>query len=208
MFTGIVEETGTVAGIHEICGGGVNLTIRSCRTRLNLRRGESIAVNGTCLTGVSICGEMFTVDCSPETLRRTAIGDLRLGKEVHLELPLLASDRLGGHIVQGHVDGTGRVVNQKREGKALIVAFTVPPEVAPYLVPKGSVAVDGVSLTVVECSSEQFTVALIPYTLAVTRFGQLVDGERVNLEADILAKYAAKAMEVQSTRAINTQQLV
>ena len=196
MFTGLVEETGIIAERREVADG-LRLVIRASLVLAALRLGESIAISGVCLTVVERERDTFAVDCTPETLRRTTLGELRVGNHVHLERPLAANGRFGGHFVQGHVDGTGRVLRQRHEGDSLIVAFTAPPEVAPYLVPKGSVTVDGVSLTVVGCSATEFTVALIPHTLAVTGFDRLATGDRVNLEADILAKYVAKALAVQ-----------
>ena len=201
MFTGLVEETGIITTRREVADG-LRLVIRASLVLAALRLGESIAVSGTCLTVVERGRNTFAVDCSPETLRRTTLGELGVGSQVHLERPLAADGRFGGHFVQGHVDGTGRVLWQRREGDSLIVAYTAPVEVAPYLVPKGSVTVDGVSLTVVDCSPTQFTVALIPHTLAVTRFDRLTTGDRVNLEADVLAKYVAKALEVQQSGAM------
>ena len=202
MFTGLVEETGIITTRREVTDG-LRLVIRASLVLAALRLGESIAVSGVCLTVVDRDGDTtFAVDCSPETLRRTTLGELGVGSPVHLERPLAADGRFGGHFVQGHVDGTGRVLWQRREGDSLLVAYSAPAGVAPYLVPKGSVTVDGVSLTVVDCSPTQFTVALIPHTLAVTRFDRLTTGDRVNLEADILAKYVAKALEVQQSGAL------
>ena len=200
MFTGLVEETGIITERREVADG-LRLVIRASLVLGSLRLGESIAISGVCLTVVERDGDTFAVDCSPETLRRTTLGELGVGSPVHLERPLAADGRFGGHFVQGHVDGTGRVLWQRREGDSLLVAYSAPAEVAPYLVPKGSVTVDGVSLTVVECSATQFTVALIPHTLAVTGFDRLKTGDRVNLEADILAKYVAKALAVQQSGA-------
>ncbi len=200
MFTGLVEETGIITERREVADG-LRLVIRASLVLAALRLGESIAVSGVCLTVVERDGDTFAVDCSPETLRRTTLGELGVGSPVHLERPLAANGRFGGHFVQGHVDGTGRVLWQRREGDSLLVAYSAPAEVAPYLVPKGSVTVDGVSLTVVECSATEFTVALIPHTLAVTGFDRLKTGDRVNLEADILAKYVAKALAVQQSGA-------
>ena len=200
MFTGLVEETGIITERREVADR-LRLVIRASLVLAALRLGESIAVSGVCLTVVERDGDTFAVDCSPETLRRTTLGELGVGSPVHLERPLAADGRFGGHFVQGHVDGTGRVLWQRREGDSLLVAYSAPAEVAPYLVPKGSVTVDGVSLTVVECSATEFTVALIPHTLAVTGFDRLKTGDRVNLEADILAKYVAKALAVQQSGA-------
>ncbi len=146
-------------------------------------------MSGACLTVTARRGRRFTVDVSPETLRRTTLGALAPGARVNLERALRVGDRLGGHIVQGHVDGTGQLASVRRDGGWLLYTFSAPPAVRPYLVEKGSVAVDGVSLTVFACRGGTFTVALIPHTLAETTLGALRPGDRVNLEADVLMKH-------------------
>ena len=184
MFTGIVEEVGTVA---EISNNG--MTVRAEKVLSDLKLGDSIAVNGACLTAVSIEDSRFSVDLSPETMRRTSLGALSAGGVVNLERALSASDRMGGHIVQGHVDGTGRVTSTKEDGDSVIYRVRAPSRMMPYIVEKGFIAVDGISLTVVKVGTSSFTLAVIPYTLRNTNLQTLSVGTRVNLEADILAKY-------------------
>ena len=184
MFTGIVEEVGVVAKISENA-----MTVRASKVSEDLKLGDSIAVNGACLTAVTLNGGEFSVDLSPETMRRTSLGQLSEGRPVNLERALLASDRMGGHIVQGHVDGTGRIVSTRPEGDSIVFRITVPKRLNRYVVEKGFVAVDGISLTVVKRSASSFTIAVIPYTLNNTNLASLSVGDRVNLETDILAKY-------------------
>ena len=196
MFTGIVEEVGVVAKIS-----GNAMTVRASKVTEGLKLGDSIAVNGACLTAVSFSergksGENeFSVDLSPETMRRTSLGQLSEGRPVNLERALLASDRMGGHIVQGHVDGTGRIMSTKPEGDSIIFRIRVPKRLNRYIVEKGFVAVDGISLTVVKRSASSFTIAVIPYTLVNTNLASLSIGDRVNLEADILAKYVESLLD-------------
>lgn len=188
MFCGIVEEVGEVQAVLER-GQMVELTIAARKVLEDTRQGDSIAVNGTCLTVTALTADAFRVELAPETLRRTNLGDLKPGDGVNLERSLQANGRIGGHFVQGHVDGTGRVLELVPEGESVMARFSAPPAVMRYVVPKGFIAVDGVSLTVVEPAENSFTVALIPYTLAHTIAGRYRVGDRVNLEADILGKY-------------------
>ncbi len=190
MFTGIVEEVGVVAKISDN-----GMTVRATKVTEDLKLGDSIAVNGTCLTAVSFDRTEFSVDLSPETMRRTSLGELPVGGPVNLERALLASDRMGGHIVQGHVDGTGRVMSTKRDRDSTIFRIRVPKRLNRYIVEKGFVAVDGISLTVVKRGASSFTLAVIPYTLANTNLAALSVGDRVNLEADILAKYVESLLD-------------
>ena len=190
MFTGIVEEVGVVAKISDN-----GMTVRATQVTEDLKLGDSIAVNGTCLTAVSFDRTEFSVDLSPETMRRTSLGQLSVGGPVNLERALLASDRMGGHIVQGHVDGTGRIMSTKRDGDSTIFRIRVPKRLNRYIVEKGFVAVDGISLTVVKIGASSFTLAVIPYTLKNTNLAALSVGDRVNLEADILAKYVESLLD-------------
>jgi len=190
LFTGIVEEVGVVAKISEN-----GMTVRASKVTGDLKPGDSIAVNGACLTAVGFTGNEFSVDLSPETMRRTALGDLSEGSLVNLERALLVSDRMGGHIVQGHVDGTGRVMSTKPEGESVIFRIRVPKRLSRYIVEKGFVAVDGISLTVVKRGASSFTLAVIPYTSNNTNLAALSVGDRVNLEADILAKYVESLLD-------------
>ena len=190
MFTGIVEEIGTVATISSN-----GMTVHAEKVMSDLKLGDSIAVNGACLTAVSIGDGEFSVDLSPETMRRTSLGDLSADSVVNLERALSASDRMGGHIVQGHVDGTGRVTSTKDDGDSVIYRVRVPSKLMPYIVEKGFIAVDGISLTVVKVGTSSFTLAVIPYTLHNTNLRTLSVGARVNLEADILAKYVENLLK-------------
>jgi riboflavin synthase len=188
VFTGIIETTGRVERVMPQ-GGGVRLTLATARPLSRLALGESIAVNGACLTVTSGNGRRFTVDVSPETLRRTTTGALARGTRVNLERSLRVGDRLGGHIVQGHVDGVGRLDAITPEGDWVLYRFRAPKPIWPYLVEKGSIAVDGVSLTVFRCQEGRFQVALIPHTLRQTTLAERTAGDRVNLEADVLLKH-------------------
>jgi len=154
-----------------------------------LRLGDSVAVNGACLTAVAIDDDGFAVDAVAETLRRTSLGELRPGDRVNLERPMRLGDRLDGHLVQGHVDGVGRVASARAEGESTVLEVTAPPDLLRYVVEKGSVAVDGVSLTVAARLPEGFSVALIPHTMTVTTLGPQAVGRTVNLEVDVVAKY-------------------
>ena len=190
MFTGIVEEVGVVAKISDKA-----MTVRACKVLEDVKLGDSIAVNGACLTAVDFSKSEFSVDLSPETMRRTSLGQLSAGGPVNLERALLVSDRMGGHIVQGHVDGTGRVMSIKTDGDSIIFRIRVPKRLNRYIVEKGFVAVDGISLTVVKRGASSFTLAVIPYTLQNTNLAALSVGDRVNLEADILAKYVESLLD-------------
>ena len=184
MFTGIVEEVGIAAEVGEH-----RLTVRAEMVLDGLKLGDSMSVNGACLTVVELKSSAFSVDLSPETIRRTSLGDLSAGQKVNLERPLAVTDRLGGHIVQGHVDGTGRVTSWRPEGDSMILRVRCPKRLMPYIVEKGFVAVDGISLTVVKKGASSFILSLIPYTLQNTNLQGKAAGDRVNLEADIVAKY-------------------
>ena len=186
MFTGIVEEVGHVKSLETAPG---RLSIVARRVLSDLKMGDSIAVNGACLTVVALDGDSFGVDLAPETLRRTNLGSLVPGGGVDLERPLAASDRLGGHIVQGHVDASGKVASAKPEGDCVLMGFRAPKKLMHYIVEKGFVAVDGISLTVVKKRASSFTVSVIPYTLQNTVLKERRVGDSVNLEVDILAKY-------------------
>ncbi len=192
MFTGLVQDLGTVAAA-ERSDDGVRLTV-STALAPSLAHGDSVAVNGVCLTAVAVAAGAFTAEVVNETLQRSSLREAQDGAVVNLELPLRASDRLGGHVVQGHVDGMGSVAELIDDGFSRRVRISAPPELLRYVVAKGSVAVDGVSLTVAECDEESFTVSLIPETLERTNLGSTRVGTRVNLEVDVLAKYVEKLM--------------
>ncbi|RME13368.1 MAG: riboflavin synthase [Ardenticatenia bacterium] len=199
MFTGIVEEVGRVVAIEHHEGRSV-LTVQAQTVLEGTRIGDSIAINGTCLTVTALTPTTFTVEMVPETLRRTNLGDLVVGSGVNLERSLTPHSRMGGHFVQGHVDGTGEVRHIRTEGDSRVVLFSAPENVLPYIVPKGFIAVDGVSLTVVERLDDGFSVAFIPHTLAHTIAGEYREGTRVNLEADILGKYVANIVKQYMTQ--------
>ncbi len=190
MFTGLVADLGTVAEVHSTADG-VRLAIESPLAG-ELAEGDSVAVNGVCLTAVGLNGDRFGADVMHETLRRSSLGEIREGTRVNLELPLQAHGRLGGHIVQGHVDGVGAVAQTRDDGFARVVTITADPDVLRYVVQKGSIAVDGVSLTVARVDDASFDVSLIPETLQRTNLGTASEGAPVNLEVDILAKYVEK----------------
>jgi riboflavin synthase len=190
VFTGLVAGTGTVESL-ERDGAGVRLRVRS-ELAGELGPGDSVAVNGVCLTAVEPNGTGFSADVMEETLRRSSLGPLDTGDPVNLELPLRAGDRLGGHIVQGHVDGTGQVDSLREEGTSRVVRIAAPAELLRYVVDKGSIAVDGVSLTVSAVDGDAFEVSLIPETLERTTLGAAAPGRTVNLEVDVLAKYVEK----------------
>jgi riboflavin synthase len=190
MFTGLVAELGTVERVEETAGG-VRLAVRGAVAR-ELQDGDSVAVNGVCLTAASVNGGSFEADVMGATLRATALGGVSAGSQVNLELPLRAADRLGGHVVQGHVDGLGEVTDAREDGFARVLTIAAAPDLLRYVVARGSIAVDGVSLTVVEVGEESFTVSLIPETLERTSLGAARPGDPVNLEVDVLAKYVEK----------------
>jgi riboflavin synthase len=192
MFTGLVADTGTVESL-ERNGDGMRLRVRTVLAG-ELAAGDSVAVNGVCLTVRAPDGEGFSADVMEETLRRSSLAPLAQGDGVNLELPLRAGDRLGGHMVQGHVDGTGTVESTCEDGFARVVRIAAAPELLRYVVEKGSIAVDGVSLTVAAIDDEGFEVSLIPETLERTTLGSAAPGRVVNLEVDVLAKYVEKAV--------------
>jgi riboflavin synthase len=191
MFTGIVEEVGQVKSLEPPSqpGGSTGLTIKATLVMEGLKLGDSIAVNGACLTAVALGDGSFSVDVAPETLRRTDLEAAEVGCGVNLERPLALGDRLGGHIVQGHVDSTGEVISISPEGDCVIMGFRAPERFMPYIVEKGFIAIDGISLTVVEKMDASFTISVIPYTLENTTLKERPIGAPVNLEVDILAKY-------------------
>ncbi|HEY2795112.1 MAG TPA: riboflavin synthase [Micromonosporaceae bacterium] len=194
MFTGIVEELGTVDSRTEM-GDSARLAIRGPLVADGAGHGESIAVNGVCLTVVDNDGEVFTADVMAETLDRSSLGELRAGDRVNLERAALVSSRLGGHLVQGHVDGVGVIADRKPAEHWELVTVSLPPSIARYIVEKGSITVDGVSLTVTAVTEDTFSVSLIPTTLALTTLGHKGVGSPVNLEVDVIAKYVEKFLE-------------
>lgn len=190
MFTGIVEEVGRVSGLHDY-----RFVINAEKALTDVKIGDSISVNGACLTVVEFDDRSFAVDLAPETLRRTSLGEAGPGSAVNLERALAASDRMGGHIVQGHVDGTGSITGLTPEADCYIVEIESPESLIPYIVEKGFIAVDGISLTVVQRTERRFTISVIPFTMQNTNLHEKSVGDRVNLEADILAKYVESLLQ-------------
>jgi len=193
MFTGIVEELGTVDGLEQQ-GDAIRLTVHGPFVTTDAGLGDSIAVNGCCLTVAERDGERFTADVMAETLDKTTLGSLAPGDRVNLERAVTVDKRLGGHIVQGHVDGVGRVLSRTPSEHWDVVEVGLDPALSRYLVDKGSITVDGTSLTVVEAHDDRFTVSLIPETLARTTLGGRQVGQQVNLEVDVLAKYVERLL--------------
>ncbi|MFJ2605233.1 riboflavin synthase [Streptomyces sp. NPDC087425] len=193
MFTGIVEELGEVTAVENL-GDASRFRLRGPVVTDGARHGDSIAVNGVCLTVVEHEGDEFTADVMAETLDRSSLGALSAGSRVNLERPTAVGARLGGHIVQGHVDGTGEVLARTPSAHWEIVKVSLPADLARYVVEKGSITVDGISLTVVEAGPDHFTVSLIPTTLALTTLGLKQPGDPVNLEVDVVAKYVERLL--------------
>jgi riboflavin synthase len=196
MFTGIIEELGTVSAC------GTRLVVRCATVLEDAQEGASIAVNGVCLTALHLTRDSFSADLAPETLARTNLGDLRVGSRVNLERPVTPATRLSGHIVQGHVDGTGELIalQELRDGNWWLTV-RVPAAMDRYLVHKGSIAIDGISLTIATLEGELLGVTIIPHTYACTTLGSRHAGERVNLEVDVLAKHVEKLMRFTDTPA-------
>jgi riboflavin synthase len=191
MFTGIIEGLGTIAAIHP-SGQGSRISIIADFDLTGTRIGDSIAVNGACLTAVTLQGSRFTVDVSPETLKRSVLGRIKLGERVNLERALRLSDRLDGHLVSGHIDGMGTLRERKTLANAIIVTFNVGPSLSRYMIEKGSVAVDGTSLTINRCDSAMFEVSIIPHTAGLTTIGLKTVGDAVNIETDMIGKYVER----------------
>ncbi|MFF2524526.1 riboflavin synthase [Streptomyces liangshanensis] len=197
MFTGIVEELGEVTAVENL-GDASRFTLRGPVVTDGAKHGDSIAVNGVCLTVVDLDGGAFTADVMAETLDRSSLGALAVGSPVNLERPMAVGGRLGGHIVQGHVDGTGTVVERTVSEHWEIVKVALPAHLTKYVVEKGSITVDGVSLTVVDAGPDYFTISLIPTTLALTTLGHKGPGDPVNLEVDVIAKYVERLLGARS----------
>lgn len=195
MFTGIVEELGEVVAVEVLADEAARLTLRGPLVTTDAVHGASIAVNGVCLTVVEHGEGTFTADVMRETLLCSSLGSLVVGSPVNLERPVTVAARLGGHLVQGHVDGTGTITAREPAAHWELVRISLPDEVARYVVDKGSITVDGVSLTVVEVGADWFTISLIPTTLALTTLGHKKVGDTVNLEVDVIAKYVESLMQ-------------
>jgi riboflavin synthase len=197
MFTGIVKELGQVEAV-ESSADGARLRVRAGLAS-ELQEGDSVAVNGACLTATSIEGGAFEADVMHQTLELTTLGELEAGSQVNLELPLLATDRLGGHVVQGHVDGTATVADVGDDGFAKRLRLDLPEDLLPYVVEHGSIAIEGVSLTVAALAGTGVEVSLIPETLERTTLGALEQGQRVNVECDVLGRYVRRQLESDSS---------
>ena len=204
MFTGLVEAVGEVTQVKPT-PGGFRLHLNTALAP-ELANGDSIAVNGVCLTVVSVDSQGIHTDVSPETARITTLGSVRRSSMVNLERPLRADSRLGGHFVQGHVDGTGTIEEVRQDGDSYWITVVFGPPLAPFIVRKGSIAVDGVSLTVAGVDDRRFDVQIIPYTWSHTNFRTLKAGDAVNLECDILGKYVARAVELADAARAREQQ--
>ncbi|AGZ44363.1 riboflavin synthase [Actinoplanes friuliensis] len=194
MFTGIVEELGEVVRLTDAGGDSAVLAVRGPVVTSDARHGDSISVNGVCLTVIDNVDGVFTADVMGESLRRSSLGVLKAGSQVNLERAATVGTRLGGHLVQGHVDGVGAVIAREPADEWEVLRFSLPPELARYVVEKGSITVDGVSLTVMEVTADSFSVGLIPTTLKLTVLGAKSVGDPVNLEVDVIAKYVEKML--------------
>jgi riboflavin synthase len=191
MFTGIIEGLGTIAAVRP-SGSGKRLSVESDFDLTGTKLGDSISVSGACLTAVQLAGRRFDVDVSPETLARTTLGAARAGERVNLERALRLSDRIDGHLVSGHIDGTGAIDGRETAGNAVLIAVAVPTMLTHHMIVKGSVAVDGVSLTINTLEPGRFTVSIIPHTASLTTIGFKRKGEPVNIETDMIGKYVEK----------------
>jgi riboflavin synthase len=201
VFTGLVEDVGTIAEVAPVPGGGARIAVRTRLPEADLARGASVAVDGACLTVVDRNDASFFADVSLETLRRTTLGDRRHGDPVNLERPVALGERLGGHLVLGHVDGVGRIRSREQAGEAVRVVVEVPADLLPLVVEKGSIALDGISLTVNDLvGADAISLMLIPETLRATTWGTKRGGDRVNVEADILAKHVARLVQTRGSR--------
>jgi riboflavin synthase len=209
MFTGLIEEIGQVAGVRRN-GGATRITVNAKRIPAELKPGDSVAVSGVCLTAVDLQRKQFSADLAEETLQRTSLGHLKKSSWVNLELPARAQDRLGGHVVQGHVDGVGRLVDLKKikGGEDWRLAVEIPPDLDRYIVPQGSITVEGISLTVARIAGNQIEIAIIPHTYKVTNLHTLRTGSPLNIEVDVLAKYAEKAAPSRAANKLTVEELV
>ena len=198
MFTGLIQETGEISGIQQLAGqsGGavMRITIKGGNVPSELKTGDSVAVSGVCLTALDVAGDQFSADLAEETMRRTSLQSLKTGSLVNLELPARAQDRMGGHVVQGHVDGAGSIISMEkikfRDDWRLVVE--IPEVLSRYVVPQGSITVEGISLTVASIDGSRVEIAIIPHTWQATNLRALREGDPVNIEVDVLAKYAEK----------------
>jgi riboflavin synthase len=194
MFTGIIQECGIIATVQQE-GGANRIDVRAPRTAADASVNDSVCLNGACQTIIAVNRDVFTVEAVEETLRKTTLGTLRPHQKVNLELPLRLSDRLGGHLVQGHVDGIGKVIDIERQASSWLVTIELPAEFMRYVVPVGSIALDGISLTIARVHESSITVSLIPHTLEVTTFSSLERGQSLNVELDLVGKYIERLIQ-------------
>ncbi|MDX9785498.1 MAG: riboflavin synthase [Desulfobacterales bacterium] len=204
MFTGIIEGMGSVAGIRP-SGQGKRFAVNAGFSLADSRIGDSIAVNGACLTAIVIDGSRFEADVSPETLSKTVFGGIRIGDRVNLERALRLSDRIDGHLVSGHVDGVGALQSRRTLGNAVLIRVSVPPALGRYMIQKGSVAVDGISLTINACGDDFFEISIIPHTAMLTTIGFKKPGDPVNIETDMIGKYVERFMRGKPAGGIDRQ---
>jgi riboflavin synthase len=197
MFTGIIEELGRIRAVEKR-GEDARIIVEARTVTSDAHDGDSISVNGVCLTALSVQADSFAADVSKETLFRSTLGNLSPGSPVNLERAVTPATRLGGHIVQGHVDARGKFLGSANHGDSWTFRFGYPPEISPYLVFKGSIAVEGISLTIANLTNDYFEIAIIPKTFEVTNFSQLQPGDEVNLEADVIAKYVERILTSQA----------
>lgn len=200
MFTGIIEELGHIKKIQHQSANSVELTIAAEKIMTDMNLGDSIAVNGICLTVTAFNKAEFSVDVMPETIKATSLNTLTSGSKVNLERAMHANGRFGGHFVSGHIDGTGKIIRKEKQENAIYYDIEVPIELQPYLLTKGSIAVDGVSLTIFDVKDHTFTISLIPHTVAQTVLGEKTTGAVVNIECDLLAKHVEQMLQQTSTK--------
>ena len=193
MFTGIIESLGSVAAMQST-GAGKRMTVQTDLDLAGTRIGDSIAVNGACLTAVTLDDHRFGVDISPESLKRTTLGQLGIGQKVNLERAMRLSDRLDGHLVSGHIDGIGQIRSRVTDGNAIVIGISVPSSLLRYMIEKGSVAVDGISLTINSVEQDEFSVSIIPHTAEMTTLRSKSAGDAVNIETDMIGKYVERFM--------------
>lgn len=203
MFTGIIEEMGTVKSMEHVSDHAVKLEIGSGKVIADINTGDSIAVNGICLTVTDFNSESFQVDVMPETIKSTSLNALETGSKVNLERSMAANGRFGGHFVSGHVDGTGKIIRKERQENAVYYDIQIAKELVPFFIKKGSVAVDGISLTVFHVEENTFTISLIPHTVSETILGEKDKGDTVNIECDMLAKYMQQMLNQQQQNSGN-----
>lgn len=195
MFTGIIEEIGTVKKIQKVSDQAVTMTISSSKILEDVGLGDSISVNGICLTVTHFTSDYFEVDAMPETIKATSLNSLKKGSSVNLERAMAANGRFGGHFVSGHIDATGKIVKKKKEQNAIYYDIEIPNDLTKYILPKGSITVDGTSLTIFGIQQSIFTISLIPHTAKGTILGEKEEGDIVNIECDMLAKYVQKMLQ-------------